>query len=67
MRLSRYPSLTPLINAYSQGSDPSTSLGPHWEQPGRSIIDNHLREIPGASSVIPDAFSSEDRVYFVGK
>ncbi|KAH8110949.1 S-adenosyl-L-methionine-dependent methyltransferase [Phellopilus nigrolimitatus] len=66
MRLSGYPLLTPLINAYSQGSDPATSLGPHWEQPGRSIVDNHLQDVPSATSIIPDAFYSEERVYFSG-
>lgn len=55
-----------MITAYSQGTDPATSLGPHWEQPGRRIVDNHLLEIPSASTVIPDAFHSEERVYFAG-
>jgi len=45
-RLSKYPALTPLIREYAQGSDPSESLGPHWQQPGRNIIDNHFFDIP---------------------
>ncbi|EJD07831.1 S-adenosyl-L-methionine-dependent methyltransferase [Fomitiporia mediterranea MF3/22] len=66
MRLSRYPSLTPIIDAYTHGPDPATSLGPHWQQPGRSIVENLLQDIPSASSIVPGAFSSEDRVYFSG-
>jgi len=65
-RLSRYPTLTPLINGYSQGADPASSLGPHWEQPGRSILDNHLLKIPSAGDIVRDGFHSESRVYFVG-
>ncbi|EIM83771.1 S-adenosyl-L-methionine-dependent methyltransferase [Stereum hirsutum FP-91666 SS1] len=45
-RLSHHPRLTPLIHAYAQGSDPATSLGPHWEQPGRRIVDGHLMGVP---------------------
>ena len=39
-RLSRYPTATKLINQYMQGSDPKNSLGPYWERPGRTILDN---------------------------
>ncbi|KAJ7210176.1 S-adenosyl-L-methionine-dependent methyltransferase [Mycena pura] len=44
LRLTRHPELTPLLTAYSQGTDPATSLGPHWE-PGRRILDNHFLDI----------------------
>ena len=66
-RLTRYPTLTHLINEYSQGKDPVTSMGPHWEQPGRSILDNHLLDVPKGNAVAPDAFEDEDRVYFAGE
>ncbi|KAI0075590.1 S-adenosyl-L-methionine-dependent methyltransferase [Panus rudis PR-1116 ss-1] len=65
-RLSRYPSATPLIHAYSKGSDPNTSVGPYWEQPGRNILDNHLLDIPEPNSVVPNAFKDFERVFFVG-
>ncbi|KAJ7916156.1 S-adenosyl-L-methionine-dependent methyltransferase [Mycena leptocephala] len=45
VRLTRHPELTPLISAYAQGTDPATSLGPHWEQPGRKILDNHFLDV----------------------
>ncbi|KZS90139.1 hypothetical protein SISNIDRAFT_458050 [Sistotremastrum niveocremeum HHB9708] len=45
-RFAKYPSLTPMIREYAQGKDPKTSLGPHWQQPGRQILDNHLFDIP---------------------
>jgi hypothetical protein len=61
-----HPSLTPLITQYAQGSDPANSLGPHWQQPGRSILDNHLVQVPSATDVLPDKFSDFQRVYFTG-
>ncbi|KAL5521056.1 hypothetical protein ACEPAG_8978 [Sanghuangporus baumii] len=66
MRLTRYPSLTPLIDAYTHGTDRATSLGPHWQQPGRSIVENLLRDIPGPNSVAYGQFHSERRIYFSG-
>ncbi|OBZ78374.1 Trans-aconitate 3-methyltransferase [Grifola frondosa] len=65
-RLSRYPSATPLIHAYMQGADPTTSLGPYWEQPGRAILDDHLLAIPDATQVVPGAFREFTRVFFTG-
>ncbi|KAH9940649.1 S-adenosyl-L-methionine-dependent methyltransferase [Amylocystis lapponica] len=62
-RLARYPFATPLIHAYAQGADPRDSIGPHWEQPGRTILDNHLQAIPDAPR---GAFSACERVYFTG-
>ncbi|TFK93422.1 S-adenosyl-L-methionine-dependent methyltransferase [Polyporus arcularius HHB13444] len=65
-RLSRYPSATPLINAYAQGSDPKDSLGPYWERPGRTILDNHLLDVPDPTQALPGQFSSFERVFFTG-
>jgi hypothetical protein len=65
-RFTHYPSLTPLITAYGQGTDPKTSLGPHWQQPGRSILDNHMLAVPDASSVVPGAFTEFERIFFAG-
>ncbi|KAK0192066.1 S-adenosyl-L-methionine-dependent methyltransferase [Armillaria mellea] len=59
-RLPAYPSLTPLITDYAQGTDPSTSLGPHWQRPGRSILENHLLDVPEPS------WGKTDRVFFTG-
>ncbi|KAI0700292.1 S-adenosyl-L-methionine-dependent methyltransferase [Cytidiella melzeri] len=65
-RLTGYPSATKLINQYSQGSDPANSLGPHWERPGRTIVDEHLVAIPDPETVVPGAFCDFERVYFTG-
>ncbi|KAH9940655.1 S-adenosyl-L-methionine-dependent methyltransferase [Amylocystis lapponica] len=62
-RLTHYPSVTPLIQAYSQSADTLTSIGPYWQQPGRSILDNHLQAIPDAPH---PTFSACERVYFTG-
>ncbi|KAK0204216.1 S-adenosyl-L-methionine-dependent methyltransferase [Desarmillaria ectypa] len=59
-RLPAYPSLTPLITDYAQGTDPTTSLGPHWQRPGRSILENHLLDVPEPS------WGKTDRVFFTG-
>ncbi|EMD36616.1 hypothetical protein CERSUDRAFT_84797 [Gelatoporia subvermispora B] len=61
-RLPAIPHATPLIHAYSRGSDPATSLGPHWEQPGRTVVDDHLVAIPDP----PAGFHDVERVYFTG-
>lgn len=65
-RLTNYPKLTPLISQYSQGSDPEKSLGPHWQQPGRSIVDNHFLDVPKATDVLPDKFKDWEHVFFTG-
>ena len=36
-------SLNPFITAYAQGKVPASSLRPHRQQPGWSILDNHIR------------------------
>ncbi len=48
-RLLAYPSLTPLIADYVQGTDPATSLGPHWQRPERTILENYLLDVPEPS------------------
>ncbi len=60
-RLPAYPSLTPLITDYAQGTDPATSLGPHWQRPGRTILENHLLDVPEPS------WGKTDRVFFTGR
>ncbi|KAJ8082351.1 trans-aconitate methyltransferase 1 [Marasmius tenuissimus] len=67
-RLPKYPSFTPLITEYAQGSDPDNSLGPHWQQPGRSILQNHLHDIPEPKNVSgsESSFTDLDRIYFTG-
>ena len=62
-----HPSLTPLIITYAQGSDPATSLGPHWQQPGRGILVNHFLDVPAATEVAPEAYAHWERVYFAGE
>ncbi|KDQ53965.1 hypothetical protein JAAARDRAFT_136509 [Jaapia argillacea MUCL 33604] len=65
-RLTSYPSLTPLITAYAQGTDLKSSLGPYWQQPGRSILANHLLDIPKATDVVPDKFTDWQHIFFTG-
>ncbi|KAG2131462.1 hypothetical protein BD769DRAFT_1386682 [Suillus cothurnatus] len=50
-RFTRYPSLTQKIKTYSQGVDPLHSVGPYWQQPGRSILENHLVKVPDGNEV----------------
>ncbi|KAJ7025598.1 S-adenosyl-L-methionine-dependent methyltransferase [Mycena alexandri] len=61
LRLARHPELTPIISAYSQGSDPATSLGPHWES-RRRVLDNHFLDVD------PPAHGWADftRVFYTG-
>jgi len=66
MRLTNFPSLTPLITDYFNGTDPRNSIGPYWEQPGRSVLDGHLLKVPSATDVLPDKFSEFERVFFTG-
>ncbi|KAH9896778.1 S-adenosyl-L-methionine-dependent methyltransferase [Cubamyces lactineus] len=65
-RLSRFPSATPIISDYAQGSDPANSLGAYWERPGRTILDEHLVAVPDPREVLPDKFSEFERVFFTG-
>ncbi|KAJ7623185.1 S-adenosyl-L-methionine-dependent methyltransferase [Roridomyces roridus] len=63
-RLPQYPHLTPLISEYAgtQGTNPYTTLGPHWE-PGRKILANHLLDIAPPSTGWDDV----TRVFFTGE
>ena len=64
-RLPRYPALTPLIHQYSQGTDPLQSIGPYWERPGRTILDEHLEAVPDPRLAhAPSAWADFERVYF---
>jgi SAM-dependent methyltransferase len=65
-RFTRYPTLTQQIDAFVQGVDPLNTIGLYWEQPGRSIINNHLVEVPEGNEVVPGAFSDFERVFFTG-
>ncbi|KAI0929476.1 hypothetical protein AcV7_005320 [Taiwanofungus camphoratus] len=67
-RLAEHPRATPLIHAYSQGTDPAASLGPHWERPGRTIVDNHLLDIPDPRTLAAGggAWADFERVFFTG-
>lgn len=65
-RLPEYPSAADLIRDYSRGTDPEKSLGPHWEQPGRGILDDHLVALPDPSAVVPGKFEDFQRIYFTG-
>lgn len=79
MRLSSYPSLSGLITQYAQGTDRTTSLGPHFERPGRTVLENHLLDVPLPSDILPASSSSRsildptgcglgdvERVFFAG-
>lgn len=72
-RLAAYPSLTPLITQYAQGTDAKTSLGPHWQRPGRTILERHLVDVPEPLSILNEQGITEfsfpdklDRLYFTG-
>lgn len=43
MVIPKYPNLNSLISAYQAGDD---ALGPHWSQPGRSIVEGLLDAVP---------------------
>jgi len=77
--ISKYPYLKPLISDYHGGPDQlgmitvppsvvlvysSYSLGPYWEQPGRSIVEGLLRDVPAATEVSPGSFSEYRRTFF---
>lgn len=62
MRFVGRPDLTPLIDEYSHGED---SLGPFWQQPGRRILEEHLKDVPFPSSAEWDT-SLARRIHFAG-
>jgi len=66
-RLSNYPALTPLITEYAQGSNFHTSLGPHFQRPGRTILERHLVDVPEPSSILKgDGLERLHRAFFCG-
>jgi len=65
-RLTNFPNLTPLITHYVNGMDPTASLGPYWQQPGRSILESHFQKVPRAIDVLPDKFTEWEHVFFAG-
>ena len=50
-----------------QGPDPQNSIGPYWERPGRTILDNHLVDVPAPTQLVPGVFSAFERVFFAGQ
>lgn len=67
-RLPDYPALNTLITEHfqNQKADSRASLGPHFERPGRTVLENHLIAVPDADAVVPGAFEATERVYFTG-
>ncbi|KAJ3502219.1 hypothetical protein NLJ89_g8987 [Agrocybe chaxingu] len=66
-RLPRFPSLTSIITAYAQGSDPRTSVGPHFQRPGRTILERYLVDVPEPNAfVLSGKFTPLKRIYFCG-
>ncbi|KAG6896706.1 hypothetical protein C0992_006590 [Termitomyces sp. T32_za158] len=71
MRLPEYPSTTPLITAYAQGKDLLTSLGPYFERPGRTILENMLTDVPDPTLLegvvkVRGGLSHFERRYYAG-
>lgn len=61
-----------MITAFAQGKgkdhDPVNSLGSYFERPGRTILENHLLDVPSCESVLGESTTLiEDRVYFAGE
>ncbi|TFK23849.1 S-adenosyl-L-methionine-dependent methyltransferase [Coprinopsis marcescibilis] len=72
-QLPEYPSTAPLITAYSQGTDPNstTSVGAHFQRPGRTMLERLLVDVPSPGSVLGTHSEKGDltdfrRVYFSG-
>ncbi|KAG6819189.1 hypothetical protein H0H93_014485, partial [Arthromyces matolae] len=71
MRLPEYPTTTSLITAYAQGKDPLKSLGPYFERPGRTILENMLTDVPDPTFMenvtkVRGGLSHFERRYFAG-
>ncbi|KAG6906881.1 hypothetical protein DXG01_011502 [Tephrocybe rancida] len=71
MRLPEYPTTTPLITAYAQGKDAVTSLGPYFERPGRTILEDMLTAVPDPTLMkhvvdVRGGLSHFERRYFAG-
>ena len=57
-----------MITAYAQGSNVHTSLGPHFQRPGRTILERHLIDVPEPSSILKDdRLEKLHRVFFCGE
>ncbi|KAG6815948.1 hypothetical protein H0H87_010055 [Tephrocybe sp. NHM501043] len=70
--ISEYPTTTPLITAYAQGKDLKTSLGPYFERPGRTILENMLTDVPDPTLMdsvakVRGGLHRFDRRYFAGE
>ncbi|KAJ2932317.1 hypothetical protein H1R20_g4787, partial [Candolleomyces eurysporus] len=61
IRLTNFPSLTPLITEFWQGPEPQSggsnsgvpkSLGAYFQRPGRTILERLLVDVPSPSSVL---------------
>ncbi|EDR09851.1 uncharacterized protein LACBIDRAFT_318092 [Laccaria bicolor S238N-H82] len=67
-RLPAYPSLTPLITSYHQGSDSRSSVGMYFQRPGRTILERMLVDIPDPAAVLGGKSELGDvqRMYFFG-
>ncbi|TFK36215.1 S-adenosyl-L-methionine-dependent methyltransferase [Crucibulum laeve] len=66
LRFPEHPSLTPLITDYAQGDNPQTSLGPHFQRPGRTILERHLVDVPNPVDVGEKGLGEVERIYFSG-
>ena len=56
-----------MIESYAKGNDRANSLGPYWEQPGRSILDRLLVDVPRPSQISKELFGPGHEVYFTRK
>ena len=63
-RLPKYPALASLITDYAQGTDPVRSLGPHFQRPGRTILERHLVDVPEPPA--DSGLQALARVHFCG-
>ncbi|PPR00682.1 hypothetical protein CVT24_000970 [Panaeolus cyanescens] len=67
IRLPQYPSLGQKITTFAQGTDVLTSLGLHFQRPGRTILERHLVDVPEPSTVLGHlGLQNLRRVYFCG-
>ena len=68
IQLPKHPTLAPVITEYAQGSNVHTSLGPHFQRPGRTILEHHLVDVPEPSSILKDGgLEKLHRAFFCGE
>ena len=71
IRLPQFPSLNPLITEYAQGTDPksTTSVGAHFQRPGRTILERLLVDVPSPNKVLgkDNQLGDFTRTYFAGE